>query len=71
MKEQHIELEDFMKVDLPGAMFPVGSDNHHFVLDTVGGTLRHRFVCRTVGGRVNLERSPWDLDKARLAWRLR
>jgi translation initiation factor IF-1 len=71
MKEEHIEIEGCVKVVLPGTMFRVELDNKHLVLATICGKMRKRFVRLTVGDRVKMEMSPYDLDKARITWRLR
>ncbi len=71
MKEEAIELEGNVKVVLPGTMFRVELDNKHLVLATISGKMRKRFVRLTVGDRVKMEMSPYDLDKARIVWRLR
>jgi translation initiation factor IF-1 len=70
LKEQHIELEGTVKLVLPGTMFRVELDNGHLVLATVSGKMRKRFVRLTAGDRVKMEMSPYDLDKARIVWRL-
>jgi translation initiation factor IF-1 len=69
-KEQHIEVEGSVKVVLPGTMFRVELDNKHLVLATISGKMRKRFVRLTVGDRVKMEMSPYDLDKARIVWRM-
>jgi translation initiation factor IF-1 len=71
MKEQPLEVEGCVKVVLPGTMFRVELDNQHLVLATLSGKMRKRFVRLTVGDRVKMEMSPYDLDKARIVWRLR
>jgi translation initiation factor IF-1 len=71
LKEQHIELEGTVKVVLPGTMFRVELDNKHLVLAIISGKMRKKFVRLTVGDRVKMEMSPYDLDKARIVWRLR
>jgi translation initiation factor IF-1 len=71
MKEEAIEVEGQVKVVLPGTMFRVELDNKHLVLATICGKMRKRFVRLTVGDRVKMEMSPYDLDKARITWRLR
>ena len=70
-KEQHIELEGTVAVVLPGTMFRVELDNQHIVLATICGKMRKRFVRLTVGDRVKMEMSPYDLNKARITWRIR
>jgi hypothetical protein len=38
---------------------------------TICGKMRKRFVRLTVGDRVQMEMSPYDLNKGRITWRLR
>jgi translation initiation factor IF-1 len=71
MKEEHIEVEGRVQTVLPGTMFRVELDNKHLVLATICGKMRKRWVRLTVGDRVKMEMSPYDLDKARIVWRLR
>ena len=52
-------------------MFRVELANKHMVLATICGKMRKRWVRLTVGDRVKMEMSPYDLDKARIVWRLR
>ncbi len=71
MKEDHIEVEGTVNTVLPGTMFRVQLDNQHLVLATISGKMRKRFVRLTAGDRVKMEMSPYDLEKARIVWRLR
>ena len=71
MKEQHIEVEGVINIVLPGTMFRVELDNKHRVLATLSGKMRKRWVRLTAGDRVKMEMSPYDLDKARIVWRLK
>ncbi|HEY0454844.1 MAG TPA: translation initiation factor IF-1 [Verrucomicrobiae bacterium] len=70
MKEEHIEVEGQVQTVLAGTMFRVQLTNKHLVLATISGKMRKRFVRITVGDRVKMEMSPYDLDKARIVWRL-
>jgi translation initiation factor IF-1 len=70
MKELPIEVEGRVAMVLPGTMFRVELDNKHLVLAILCGKMRKRFVRLTVGDRVKMEMSPYDLDKARITWRL-
>ena len=70
MKEEHIEVEGRVTMVLPGTMFRVELDNKHLVLATISGKMRKRFVRLTVGDRVKMEMSQYDLNKARIVWRL-
>ena len=71
MKEEHIEVEGRVTTVLPGTMFRVELDNKHLVLATICGKMRKRWVRLTVGDRVKMDMSPYDLNKARITWRLR
>jgi len=55
---------------LPGTMFRVELENKHLVLAHISGKMRKRFIRLTAGDRVKLELSPYDLDKARIIYRL-
>jgi translation initiation factor IF-1 len=70
MSEQHIEVEGRVQTVLAGTMFRVELDNKHQVLATISGKMRKRFVRITPGDRVRMEMSPYDLDKARIVWRI-
>ena len=70
MKEESIEIEGNIQTVLPGTMFRVELDNKHLVLATISGKMRKRWVRLTVGDRVKMEMSPYDMDKARIIWRL-
>ena len=70
MKEMPVQVEGVIHTVLPGTMFRVALDNNHLVLATISGKMRKRWVRLTVGDRVKMEMSPYDLDKARIIWRL-
>ena len=69
-KEQHIEVEGVVSSVLAGTMFRVELQNKHVVLATICGKMRKRWVRLTVGDRVKMEMSPYDLNKARIVYRL-
>jgi translation initiation factor IF-1 len=68
--EQHIEIEGVILSVLAGTMFRVELTNKHQVLAHISGKMRKRFIRLTVGDRVKMEMSPYDLDKARIVYRL-
>jgi translation initiation factor IF-1 len=70
VKEQPIEVEGRITVVLPGTMFKVELENKHTVLATVSGKMRKCWVRLTTGDRVKMEMSPYDLNKARIVWRI-
>jgi len=51
-------------------MFRVELNNKHQVLAHISGKMRKRFIRLTIGDRVKMEMSPYDLDKARIVYRL-
>ena len=51
-------------------MFRVELDNGHQVLATISGKMRKKFVRLTAGDRVKMEMSQYDLNKARIVWRI-
>jgi translation initiation factor IF-1 len=71
ISEQPIELQGRIHTVLPGTLFRVELDNKHIVLAHISGKMRKRFIRLTVGDRVKLEMSPYDLNKARIVYRLR
>jgi len=68
--EEPIEVEGRIIAVLPGTMFRVGLPNGHEVLAHISGKMRKRFIRLVSGDRVRLEMSPYDLDKARIVYRL-
>ena len=70
-KEEPIEVEGIVAVVLPGTMFRVELANKHMVLATVCGKMRKRWVRITAGDHVKMEMSPYDLNRARITWRVR
>lgn len=68
--EDHLEVEGRIVAVLAGTMFRVELPNKHLVLATISGKMRRRFVRLTAGDRVKMEMSPYDLNKARIVWRV-
>jgi translation initiation factor IF-1 len=69
--ENSIEVEGKVAAVLPGTMFKVELSNGHVVLAHISGKLRKHFIKIAVGDNVKMEMSPYDLDKARITFRLR
>ncbi len=68
--DQVISVEGIVQKVLPGTMFHVALPNQHQVLAHVSGKMRKRFIRLVVGDRVKMEMTPYDLDKARIVYRL-
>ncbi|HKB55973.1 MAG TPA: translation initiation factor IF-1 [Lacunisphaera sp.] len=66
-----IEVEGKITTVLPGTMFRVQLDNGHMVLAHISGKLRKHFIKIAAGDKVKMEMSPYDLDKARITYRIR
>ncbi|HEX4665902.1 MAG TPA: translation initiation factor IF-1 [Chthoniobacterales bacterium] len=65
-----IEIEGKVLAVLAGTMFRVELANEHVVLAHISGKMRKRFIRLTTGDRVRLQMSPYDVDKARIVYRL-
>ena len=64
------EIEGTISAVLAGTMFKVKLHNGHELLAHISGKMRKRFIRLVVGDRVKLEVSPYDIDKARITYRL-
>jgi translation initiation factor IF-1 len=71
MADDKIEVEGKIVTVLPGTMFRVELPNGHTVLAHISGKLRKHFIKITAGDMVKMEMSPYDMDKARITYRLR
>lgn len=68
--DKAIQIEGTIKSVLPGTMFRVALANERLVLAHVSGKMRKRFIRLTIGDRVRMEMSPYDVEKARIVYRL-
>jgi len=69
--DEVLNVEGVVTRVLPGTMFHVELDvNKHQVLAHISGKMRQRWIRLSVGDRVKLEMTPYDLDKARIVYRL-
>lgn len=66
-----IEVEGKIVTVLPGTMFRVELTNGHTVLAHISGKLRKHFIKIMAGDMVRMEMSPYDLEKARITYRVR
>lgn len=71
MADDVIQVEGKIVAVLPGTMFRVELANGHVVLATISGKLRKHFIKITTGDIVKMEMTPYDLNKARITYRLR
>ena len=68
--EEIIETDGTITAVLAGTMFRVALANKHLVLAHISGKMRKRFIRLTLGDRVKIEMSSYDLNKARIVYRL-
>ncbi len=68
--EKNIEIEGRIVDVLPGTMFRVELPNAHLVLAHISGKMRKRFIRLTAGDRVKMQMSPYDMNKARIVYRI-
>ena len=68
--EKAIAIEGTILTVLPGTMFRVALANERIVLAHISGKMRKRFIRLTIGDRVKMEMSPYDMEKARIVYRL-
>ena len=70
-KKDAIEVEGEVVLPLPNAMFKVRLENGHEVLAHISGKLRKHFIKIAAGDMVKMEMSPYDLEKARITFRMK
>ena len=68
-KEDLIEFGGEVTELLPNAMFRVRLDNDHEILAHTSGKMRKNRIRVLVGDRVNVEMTPYDLNKGRITYR--
>lgn len=68
--EKAVQIEGTIRSVLPGTMFRVELASTRLVLAHISGKMRKRFIRLTVGDRVKMEMSPYDMEKARIVYRL-
>ncbi len=70
-KENVIEVEGKVIDTLPNAMFKVELENGHKVLAHISGRMRKNFIRILEGDRVQVELSPYDLNRGRIVFRFK
>ena len=54
---------------LPNAMFRVVLENEHKIIATLGGKLRQHNIRILLGDKVDVEMSPYDMNRGRVVYR--
>lgn len=71
-KEDAIEVMGKVLETLPNAMFRIElDDNQHKVLAHVSGKMRKHFIRILPGDKVQVELSPYDLNRGRIIYRFK
>lgn len=68
-KEDAIVLEGTVIESLPNAMFRVDLENGHKVLAHISGKMRMHYIRILPGDRVQVELTPYDLQRGRITYR--
>lgn len=69
-KEELIKLSGKVEEVLPNAMFRVVlDDTQHKIIATIGGKLRQHNIRILLGDRVDVEMSPYDMNRGRVVYR--
>jgi translation initiation factor IF-1 len=69
-KEELIKLSGKVEEVLPNAMFRVVlDDTKHKIIATIGGKLRQHNIRILLGDKVDVEMSPYDMNRGRVVYR--
>jgi translation initiation factor IF-1 len=68
-REDAIVLEGTVVEPLPNAMFRVELDNGHKVLAHISGKMRMHYIRILPGDKVQVELTPYDLNRGRITYR--
>ena len=68
-KQDAIQLEGKVLEPLPNAMFNVELENGHTILCTISGKIRMNYIRILPGDKVDVEISPYDLQRGRITYR--
>lgn len=68
-KEDLIRLSGIVDELLPSAMFKVILENEHQIIATISGRLRQNNIRILAGDSVEVEMSPYDLNRGRIVYR--
>jgi translation initiation factor IF-1 len=68
-KEDLIRMSGKVDEVLPSAMFRIKLENDHTITATLGGKLRQNNIRILLGDAVEVEMSPYDLNRGRVVYR--
>ena len=70
-KAEILTLKGIVTECLPNAFFKVNLENQHNVIATISGKIRKNNINILKDDRVDVEITPYDLDKGRIIYRYR
>ena len=68
-KQDLIKLDGIITEALSNAMFRVKLENGHEIVAHISGKMRMHYIKILPGDKVDVEMSPYDLDKGRITYR--
>jgi len=68
-KEENLKMAGVVNEVLPNAMFRVLLENQHEIVAYVGGKMRKHGIKIICGDKVEVEMSPYDLNRGRVVYR--
>jgi translation initiation factor IF-1 len=68
-KEDLIRMSGTVDEVLPSAMFRIKLENDHMITATLGGKLRQNNIRILLGDSVEVEMSPYDMNRGRVVYR--
>jgi translation initiation factor IF-1 len=68
-KEENLRISGVVHEVLPNAMFRVVLENKHQIIAYLGGKMRKHDIKIIQGDRVEIEMSPYDLNRGRVIYR--
>ncbi len=68
-KQDAIKQDGVIKEALSNAMFRVTLENGHEIIATISGKMRMHYIRILPGDKVQVEMSPYDLSRGRIAYR--
>jgi translation initiation factor IF-1 len=69
-KADVVEMEGEVLEAYPNAFFRVKLENGHEIKAHISGKIRKHFIKINIGDKVNVELTPYDLNKGRIVKRL-
>lgn len=68
-KEENLRISGVVHEVLPNAMFRVVLENKHQIIAYLGGKMRKHDIKIICGDKVEIEMSPYDLNRGRVIYR--